>query len=398
MESWQWKIELKQRNNFVTKTHVLTKCIFPTEQEIATSSNNNDTQCHIQIPYGISHIGIGAFLDCSLITEITIPSTVTHISKHTFQNCSSLKTITLPSSIKGIGTQAFASCVSLTTFTIPKSVTYIGHSVFEKCTAMERIDIPENIKYIPASMFKGCESLKNITIHEGITMIGDEAFAGCSSLVKIIPSERRTKEQNTTDGFITIPKTVTLIGQKAFMNCAKLTKVTVPHTITTLGFKAFSSCKSLETVTIPTEIEIPENSQIFAEPSGSLRVVRQGITFLSTLQTRDEIHDRVYQAKQNYIYFVFLCVERMRHDVRLPQELILYILKYASFPLVEEKTTIHCCDHITTKADIVLFRDTAVNNVFIDSWTWALNRKWTTPPREQKFYSKKKRKLDWLTL
>ncbi|GHV20697.1 hypothetical protein FACS189494_04990 [Spirochaetia bacterium] len=48
----------------------------------------------VNIPYGVTSIGVGAFLLCSL-TSITIPSSVASIGQRAFGDCSSLRTVRL---------------------------------------------------------------------------------------------------------------------------------------------------------------------------------------------------------------------------------------------------------------------------------------------------------------
>ena len=74
----------------------------------------------IDIPDGVTSIGMYAFAGCTYLTSITIPSSVTKISSGVFAGCASLASITIPSSVTSIGTNAFNNCTSLTSITINK--------------------------------------------------------------------------------------------------------------------------------------------------------------------------------------------------------------------------------------------------------------------------------------
>ena len=77
--------------------------------------NGDKTVTRVVIPYGVTHIGPGAFMTCKSLTKVIIPNSVTHI-----------------------GPAAFSHCESLTEVTIPTRVTHIGKGAFEKSTSLIR--------------------------------------------------------------------------------------------------------------------------------------------------------------------------------------------------------------------------------------------------------------------
>ena len=75
-------------------------------------------------------------------TQVNIPSSITHIGNGAFRNCSTLTSISIPSSVTYIGAVAFEYCDSLTEFVIPQSVTYIGSSILSGCNKLTSIEVP----------------------------------------------------------------------------------------------------------------------------------------------------------------------------------------------------------------------------------------------------------------
>ncbi len=67
----------------------------------------------LQIPMGITEIGISVFQDCVGLTDITIPEGVTEIKEYAFKGCIGLKSITISASVTQIGMVAFCDCASL---------------------------------------------------------------------------------------------------------------------------------------------------------------------------------------------------------------------------------------------------------------------------------------------
>ena len=68
----------------------------------------------IDIPTGVTSIGVYAFYYCTSLSGITIPNSVTSIGDGAFEGCFSLTSITIPNSVTSIDSYAFASCTGLT--------------------------------------------------------------------------------------------------------------------------------------------------------------------------------------------------------------------------------------------------------------------------------------------
>lgn len=122
---------------------------------------NSDTTGVVNIPSGITSIGMSAFYSARPSTVI-IPDTVTTIGISAFKKCTYLNSITIGSGVTSIGAEAFSGCTSLTSITIPDGVTTISNRLLQ-------LD----------------NNLRTVTIGSGVTSIGDYAFYGCTSLTSI---------------------------------------------------------------------------------------------------------------------------------------------------------------------------------------------------------------------
>ena len=152
---------------------------------IKTETNELIAGCsNTTIPYGITSIGRGAFMDCSGLTAITIPNSVKTIGNDAFAVCQNLVSINIPNSVTSIGTTAFTICSSLTSITIPNSVTSISYGTFVGCKSLTSVTLPVTLKTISNEAFRNCESLTSITIPESAS-VGSKAFSGCTGLTEV---------------------------------------------------------------------------------------------------------------------------------------------------------------------------------------------------------------------
>ena len=144
----------------------------------------------VKIPASVSEIGKGAFYDCFELKTVVFEegSQLKALGDSVFVDCGNLETVELPSGITKIGVGAFASCGSLKEFTIPSDVETIGKMAFAFCVKLEKITIPKSVKKIGQAAFALCplktvyydgtaEEWANIEIDETKIEIADTDFS-----------------------------------------------------------------------------------------------------------------------------------------------------------------------------------------------------------------------------
>ena len=213
----------------------------------------------LQLDYGITTIGWGAFKGCKGISgNLEIPNSVISIGVHAFNGCSGLTgTLTIPDSVTNVENGAFAGCKGFTgDLIIPDSMTTIGNKGYEEstwyvgpftgCSGLSgSLTIPDSITSIGNDAFSGCTGFTgSLTIGNSVTSIGDSAFSGCRGFT----------------GSLTIPDSVTSIGDRAFSGCSALTTLTIPNSVKSLGNASFSNCSSLTNVTIGNSVSELQHS------------------------------------------------------------------------------------------------------------------------------------------
>ena len=96
------------------------------------------------------------------LTTYTIHPDTKIIYDSAFYNCYYLEEIEIPYGVTQIGLYAFCNCNSLTTIIIPDSVTSIGHYAFALCDDLEYVVIGRGVTCIENGAFYGCESLSSV--------------------------------------------------------------------------------------------------------------------------------------------------------------------------------------------------------------------------------------------
>ena len=239
----------------------------------------------ITIPDTVKSIGIGAFLGCKRLLDITVPKDLERLEFNAFLDTAWYDAqpdglvmfgnilykykgemakgtkITIPSNVKYIVEDAFDKQENLVEVIIPDSVTTIGGSVFSYCTSLKSVTWPANLKSIGAGVFSNCSSLKSITLPANLQSIGGRAFFGCSALESItLPENLQSIGSYAFSGCsalesITLPENLQLIGEGVFSNCSSLKSITLPANLQSIVWNAFSGCSALESITLPANLQ-----------------------------------------------------------------------------------------------------------------------------------------------
>ncbi len=226
-------------------------------------------------------IGRHAFINCSLLTNVTIPASVKTIGEGAFKYCTNLVSVVMAGDVTNIGSYAFAACEKLAEITIPASVTSMGSFAFRSCNSLKKVNYLGTIDQwaqitfsseqanpfdcgaslylndvlvteakltaptIGKYAFCNYQSLVNLEIAASVKTIEEGAFTNCSNLATV------TFEENSQ---------LVAIGSSAFEKCTSLRSISIPAGVANIGSSAFGDCASLMEVTIPSSVgNLPSN-------------------------------------------------------------------------------------------------------------------------------------------
>jgi len=136
----------------------------------------------VNLPYGLSEIGNGAFSDCGF-ESLVIPNSVTRIGVSAFEDCNRLKSINIPSGVKKIDESAFQSCSALETVSIGGGVQTLGESCFRWCSNLKNVELPDSLRSIGEGAFGQCSELGKVVIPESVISLGEDAFCWATDVV-----------------------------------------------------------------------------------------------------------------------------------------------------------------------------------------------------------------------
>ncbi|MDR2967568.1 MAG: leucine-rich repeat protein [Methanobacteriaceae archaeon] len=146
----------------------------------------------VNVPHGVTAIGILAFSQQSTLTKIILPEGVTEL-QGLFFNCTNLEKIILPESLENIPNNTFSGCVSLKSIDLPKNLKFLGEMAFHNCKSLTSIEIPPKVEYLETLAFMDCDNLKTISYYDQ-TKIKGEYFVGCHNLISLNMLDSETNE------------------------------------------------------------------------------------------------------------------------------------------------------------------------------------------------------------
>ncbi|MEE1367329.1 MAG: leucine-rich repeat protein [Evtepia sp.] len=231
-------------------------------------------------------IRLGAFKDCTKLTDVEIPARVKQIVGNIFKGCTSLMEIkvnannpyyfaqdgvlfgpalveyspkyddnyvllaypagrqgaySIPSTVHGktidqVWTSGFEGAVGLTDITIPASIGRLGTAAFEN-TGLTHVTIPDTVQQVDPAVFQNCTKLVSVKLPAGLAEIDQYMFANCISLQ-----------------YVDMPDSITKINIYAFHNCTSLTSLALPKNLSSLSVGCFDKCINLQHVVVPPSV------------------------------------------------------------------------------------------------------------------------------------------------
>ena len=230
----------------------------------------------VEIPDGVSEIGIFAFADCVNLEMVTLSDGIKEIEMGAFYNCPNLKDIKLPERLEVIRNGAFLKCKSLTEIDIPNDVRVIEEGAFSECSSLTNVQLPNTITEIKEKTFSDCINLKSIYLPDSLKTVGASAFYNCSSLSTVRMSEGIERvEENAFWGTeflksgmadeygsvylgkvllynkglnstVIVKDSTKVIANAVFINNSGLREIELPEGIIEIGDNCFENCIALK--------------------------------------------------------------------------------------------------------------------------------------------------------
>ena len=200
----------------------------------------------------ITVIGDGAFVFCSMLSDINLPDCLDKIGSAAFYNCSSLKSFNLSDNITEIGTSAFDNCVSVYSIRIPAKITVVENWLFSINPGLKSVSVSDdnclffvkdNILYentAEGTKLVYCPSGSEVSepvISDNIIIIGSKAFENHKTMTKIV-----------------IPDSVSVIESHAFYNAGSLVEITLGAGLSSIGDYAFYGCMGFGDVKVLSSV------------------------------------------------------------------------------------------------------------------------------------------------
>ena len=196
-----------------------------TSLSVADSSNAGDATLPaldftggIRDGYQLVSIGIGAFADCTALTNVVLPATVTTVGQNAFIRDSALASFAAPGPVS-IGTTCFYQNGTITNACLPNVVALnyrsfqscsnlrsigtdlsscrsLGQEALSNCAQLEGDFVLTNCTSFGTWLFNGSRSITSAVLGEGVTQITVNAFQGCDSLTNVTVQGTLTKIDN----------------------------------------------------------------------------------------------------------------------------------------------------------------------------------------------------------
>ena len=253
--------------------------------------------------YTVKEIDYRAFYECAGLTSVTLSNTIRKIGDYAFARCYGMTSIHVPFNyVTHIGRGAFQECTSLTSFTVPSYVQSVSRDLFRGCTSLTDVTFHTQVFSIGMCAFAGCTALQDMVMPHPINNVADSAFADCTNLRRVFVGGVFQDESdyyglymssifsNAFAGCTSLQffemkgELPTTFYQGAFRNCERLRKVTFPQNTRNLLARAFINCSSLDTLDLPASLgprsgDVPTiGDECFKNCSGVRAIISRSAT------------------------------------------------------------------------------------------------------------------------
>lgn len=141
-----------------------------------------------EIPEDVTKIGMGAFRDCALLTNIVWTENVNSIGAEAFERCTSLTSVEIPDGVVTYGGRIFKGCTNLKELRVPSKYEWTFPSVGIEDQLMI-VRIGEGVTSLRGAFggafggaFSGFTSMTTVYLPASLTEIGENSFKDCYSL------------------------------------------------------------------------------------------------------------------------------------------------------------------------------------------------------------------------
>ena len=241
-------------------------------ENIDINSNINDCAFmeinsikNVNIGENVSYIGEYAFTACNNLENVSFAenSLLTSIELYAFGG-TNLQSVDIPEGVTEIGVAGFATCPNLSNINLPSTLKTIGDGAFIECKNLSVVNFAENsqLQTICSQAFRGCNSLTNISLPASLKTIDTLAFAECEKLAVINFAKNSQLQTINYQAFsmtgiteIVFPASVEHIGTYAFA-FTLLQKVSFEQgsKLYYLGDYPFLLCSELTELTLPSSL------------------------------------------------------------------------------------------------------------------------------------------------
>ncbi len=201
----------------------------------------------VEIPEGIERIGVLAFDEVSVMTQVILPESLRSIGNCAFCDCHSLEKVDFAgSSLELIEGYAFSGCGNLRSIQLPEGLKTLGDCAFSQCEALASVAIPDSLTEMDDNPFEGCPALADIRLsdhHPAFSLSGSMLVdREWGVLISYLNASHESE--------VALPEEITEIGEAAFAYNRDLVSVTIPSSVRVIRERAFSQCRQLKTVSI----------------------------------------------------------------------------------------------------------------------------------------------------